>query len=151
MSENEQLQADAVNRAKEMYRRSQSYSLNGFPSGYNGSMSSAGKAQSAARQPRQEQKSTQADERQSVQNTPNTPEPPTVQNIQDEPAENESEAVGGCGEKAGETSVGETASGDFLDSLMRDKERALIILLIALLSEEKASASLLLALVYLIM
>ena len=39
----------------------------------------------------------------------------------------------------------------FLDVLLSDKERTLIILLLALLSEEKANTSLMLALMYIIM
>lgn len=39
----------------------------------------------------------------------------------------------------------------FLDMLLADKERTLIILLLALLSEEKANTSLMLALMYIIM
>ena len=42
-------------------------------------------------------------------------------------------------------------SNNFLETLLADKERTLIILLIALLGEEKANAPLLLALMYIIL
>ena len=54
-------------------------------------------------------------------------------------------------DKPQETAPKETTSESFLDTLLADKERTLIILLLALLNEEKANTSLMLALLYIIM
>ena len=51
----------------------------------------------------------------------------------------------------GQHKANEKPEETFLDMLLNDKERTLIILLLALLSEEKANTSLMLALMYIIM
>lgn len=120
MSEKDRIQADAVSRAKEMYRRSQNYNVNSLPNGYNGSMRDnhqVPKDDSSAE--KEEQKESSEEEftvpvsGNEVQNSKNVSDP--------------------------------------LEIFLKDKERALIVLLIALLSDERANTSLVLALMYLIM
>ena len=132
MSDMDKMQADAVNRAREMYsRRTPGYSANGFPSGYNGNMKTNPNISA---------------EKHSRPGTPPTEpehkpieEPPTIDNTH--------KHNGGTEESE---SINQPEAADFLDTVLADKEKALIILLIALLNEEKASSSLLLALMYLI-
>lgn len=131
MSEMEKMQADAVSRAREMYsRRSPSYSANGFPSGYNGNIKpnhspvSDRNSHSVVNHEHEEIESTSPEEV--------TEEAAAAVEIQEE------------------ISSKNIHHGDFLDTILADKEKALIILLIALLNEEKASPSLMLALMYLI-
>lgn len=124
MSDMDKMQQDAVNRAREMYsRRTPSYHAGTFPSGYNGNIK---RRVSAAH--RSEESFPQS-------------EPANEENIteeQDKPQEN-----------AEQSEVSKEES--FLDTLLSDKERTLIILLLALLNEEKADTSLMLALMYIIM
>lgn len=124
MSEKDKIQADAVSRAKEMYRRSQNYNVNSLPNGYNGSMRDehrTPKSEPAAKKPTEKRESP-------PEHTEDTISPVT------------------------EESPGNIKSpSDPLDVFLKDKERALIVLLIALLYEERANTSLVLALMYLIM
>lgn len=138
MNEMDRMQADAVSRAKDMYRRSQNhqgYNVSSLPNGYNGNMRESKKLQ-----PNENAKSEKG----------------TKEVI--------SEIAEDAAKEAVTDSIVETISpqnennapladigGDFLDQLLGDKEKTLIVLLIALLSEEKASTSLMLALMYLIM
>lgn len=120
MSEKDRIQADAVSRAKEMYRRSQNYNVNSLPNGYNGSM----------RDNHQVQKGDSAAEKEEQKEV------------------NEEEAAVPVSEN--EMHYSKNIS-DPLEMFLKDKERALIVLLIALLSDERANTSLVLALMYLIM
>lgn len=123
MSDISKMQADAANRAKEMYsRRTPQYNTNSFPSGYNGSIK---KHEPKTSEEAQEETQAQNDnaskpEQQETVNPTVTPTP-LMQ-----------------------------TDKDFLDTILADKEKALIILLIALLNEENVSSSLLLALMYLV-
>lgn len=123
MSDKDKMQADAVNRAREMYRRSQNYNVNNLPNGYNGNI-------------RENHKPSKSD--------PITP--PVIEEDGQEPSvENQMPIIE-------ESSKTVKAPSDPLEAFLKDKERALIILLIALLSgEERANTSLVLALMYLIM
>ena len=124
------MQADAVSRAKEMYsRRSPSYEADGFPKGYNGSMKANGNTHS------ENQKLKANDD---SQNTPDS----TVTNESDSHNNPVAQQVSNVSQNVQST--------DILTTVLADKERALIILLIALLNEENASPSLMLALMYLI-
>ena len=134
MNDMDKMQAEAVNRAREMYsRRSPSYSANGFPSGYNGNMKTNPNA--AAEKHSQPGSSHEHSKPKSIDKE----KPPEV--------EKKNEHIGSTVEPE---EIHQTKSADFLDTVLADKEKALIILLIALLNEEKASSSLLLALMYLI-
>ena len=134
MSDMDKMQADAVNRAREMYsRRTPGYSANGFPSGYNGNMKTNPNA--AAEKHGHHGSSQEHSKPKNIDKE----KPPEI--------ENKNEHIGSTAEPQ---KIHQTQSADFLDTILADKEKALIILLIALLNEEKASSSLLLALMYLI-
>lgn len=122
MSDKDKMQADAVNRAREMYRRSQNYNVNNLPNGYNGNI-------------RENHKSSK--------NDPITP--PVIEEEKEASTESQTPIID-------ESPKTVKAPNDPLEAFLKDKERALIILLIALLSgEERANTSLVLALMYLIM
>ncbi|MBQ3692855.1 MAG: hypothetical protein II931_06010 [Clostridia bacterium] len=132
MSDMDKMQADAVNRAKDMYsRRTPGYSANGFPSGYNGNMKTNPNI-SAEKHSRPGTPPTEPEHK-------HEEDPPQIDNAREH-----------NGSTAEQENVNQPKSADFLDTVLADKEKALIILLIALLNEEKASSSLLLALMYLI-
>ena len=124
MSEKDRIQADAVSRAKEMYRRSQNYNVNSLPNGYNGSM-------------RDEHRTPKSE---------TAPKKPTEK--QEQPSEHTEKTISPVTE---ESSGNIKSPSDPLEVFLKDKERALIVLLIALLYEERANTSLVLALMYLIM
>lgn len=138
MNEMDRMQADAVSRAKDMYRRSQNhqgYNVSSLPNGYNGNMRESKKLQ-----PNENAKSDKG----------------TKEVISDIAEEVVKEAVTdsiveSITPQNENNSLPAYSDGDFLDRLLGDKEKTLIVLLIALLSEEKASTSLMLALMYLIM
>ncbi len=147
MSEMDKLQADAVNRARDMYRRSQNYNVNSLPNGYNGSMRDQAQKNNSSQNPIQQQ-SQQKTQRQPMKTTANESAEEVVKEVaEDKIIENATQ------ERKEETQNIQQGfhGGDFLDMLLSDKERTLIILLIALLNEEGANTSLLLALMYLIM
>lgn len=127
MNDVERMQADAVMRAKEMYnRRTPTYNT-----GYNGNI-------------KYQPKQTNTAYAQNTQNTQNTS---NIQNIPDNKSDtsiNDEQQT----KSDNETGAGTEQGYNFLDTLLADKERTLIILLIALLGEEKANAPLLLALMY---
>lgn len=124
MSDMDKMQQEAANRAKEMYsRRTPSYQSGGFPSGYNGNMKR--RTPPAQRKEESFPQSKAADEEKAIENK-----------------EEQHES---------KTNMAESRGENFLDTLIADKERTLIILLLALLSEEGADNSLMLALMYIIM
>lgn len=142
MSDMDKMQADAVNRAREMYsRRSPSYSAGGFPSGYNGNMKANPNIT-----PERNSQSGNFSMHSHTKHSETEPEPET------KPEKNNSPnlEIPYSKENAAPENLSKGQSMDFLDTILADKEKALIILLIALLNEEKASSSLLLALMYLI-
>ena len=159
MSEMDKLQADAVNRARDMYRRSQNYNVNSFPNGYNGNIrEQAQKAndtenvaiknvtgQNVAGQNVAGQKTQRQQIQSAVQKTAEEKPNDTVKEEDTDTKAHENTQATSNLQQSG------NIRGDFLDILLSDKERTLIILLIALLNEEGANTSLLLALMYLIM
>lgn len=138
MNEMDRMQADAANRARDMYRRSQNYqgyNVNSLPNGYNGSM--------------RESKKLRPNDKNDNQESVNETVSETTEEIAENPV---SDSLSEKNPPQNENNVPLTGlGGDFLDQLLGDKERTLIILLIALLNEERANTSLLLALMYLIM
>lgn len=154
MSEMDKLQADAVNRARDMYRRSQNYNVNSFPNGYNGNIreqsQKANDTENVAIKNVTGQnvagKKTQRQQIQSAVQKPAEEKPnDTVKEEDKDTTFHENTQSTSNLQQSG------NIRGDFLDILLSDKERTLIILLIALLNEEGANTSLLLALMYLIM
>jgi len=140
VSDIDKMQADAVSRAKEMYsRRSPSYEAEGFPKGYNGTMKTNGNPHS--------DKTVNSGESKDNQDRKSADESVSSREISSN-AEHEME---GSNAKYSEKSFSQSErSNDILSTILADKEKALIILLIALLNEENASPSLMLALMYLI-
>lgn len=131
MNETDRMQADAVSRAKDMYRRSQGYNANSLPNGYNGSF-------------RDTRPTNNTHNNNNNNNKGNTNSSPAEEIISEIAEEAIKEAI--------EPNHKSQSKGlDIFESLLQDKERTLIILLIILLSEEKANTSLVLALMYLIM
>lgn len=128
MNDKDRLQTEAVNRAKEMYRRSQSTGLNSLPNGYKGNIKEN-------RQP------------------PTTENHDKEDNKKKESFNHDEESSAETNSRTENTSFQNEAvqCSDPLESFLQDKEKALIVLLIALLSEERANTSLVLALMYLIM
>ncbi len=125
MNDMDKMQAEAVNRAREMYsRRSPPYSANGFPSGYNGNMKTNPNA--AAEKHGHPVSSQEHSKPKNIDNE----KPPEIENKNEH--------------------IDSTVEPEEIRKTQSAKEKALIILLIALLNEEKASSSLLLALMYLI-
>lgn len=133
MSDMDKMQAEAAERAKEMYsRRSQpQYVKNGFTNGYSGT-ARINQTTPIEKKPIQQEKNLHQ-----------------VTDRNNEPLENNNEEIKQEVFSL-ENTANSTGNTDILDTLLADKEKALIILLIALLSEEKSSPSLLLALMYLI-
>ncbi len=128
MNDKDRLQAEAVSRAKEMYRRSQSVGLNSLPNGYKGNIREN-------RQPPKNENSEKADdEKKENFNFDDKSGAETKDCTENTSFQNES-----------------VQCSDPLENFLQDKEKALIVLLIALLSEERANTSLVLALMYLIM
>lgn len=131
VSDIDKMQADAVSRAKEMYsRRSPSYEADGFPKGYNGTMKPNGYAH-----PEDHKQKANDESKKTPENSVSSDDSGQKNNPVNQQVSNVSE---------------NGHSGDILTSVLADKERALIILLIALLNEENASPSLMMALMYLI-
>lgn len=154
MSDREQMQADAVSRAKDMYRRSQTYNMSGLPTGYNGNMRE-NQNNSHQNKPQQNQPPKNSPPQQNnTNNTNNTNAqnssvPDTEQTEQSTP-QSATERQSPQNSNIAMPSVNNQGN-DFLEAVFQDKERALIILLIALLGEERANTSLMLALMYLMM
>lgn len=150
MSDRDQMQADAVNRARDMYRRSQSYNMGSLPNGYNGNIR---ETQSSTHPSNSNQKSTQnqSAKQESGNRTVNPqhePAQPPTQTAQQPSARSEESSPQA---ESNPPLAEQNQQNDFLESIFQDKERALIILLIALLGEEGANTSMLLALMYLLM
>ena len=149
MSEMDKLQADAVNRARDMYRRSQNYNVNSFPNGYNGNIREQTQKASDTEKVAVKNVTGQKTQRQQIQSAvQKTAEEKSNDTVKEEdnntkPHENI--------ETTSNLQQSGNIRGDLLDIILSDKERTLIILLIALLNEEGANTSLLLALMYLIM
>ena len=113
MNDMDKMQAEAVNRAREMYsRRSPPYSANGFPSGYNGNMKTNPNA--AAEKHGHPVSSQEHSKPKNIDNE----KPPEI--------ENKNEHIDSTVEPE---EIRKTQSADFLDTVLADKEKALIILL----------------------
>lgn len=169
------MQTEAISRAREMYRRSQSYNAGTFPGGYSGTAgtSAVKHTQRQPSSPNGRSGTTTAVRENSPTAPPqtDTPVPPTTSSpTQQTPPptaattattaatatarESAAQAVppvrnsaqpqqGGC--------AGTAAESDFWEPLMSDKERTLIILLIAFLCGESSDTPIVLALMYLLM
>ncbi len=154
MSEPDKMQTEAISRAREMYRRSQSYNAGTFPNGYSGTAgtSSANHTQRQTHSSPQENNTaartdTQEEKPQTPLTPTNIPSPAPTAAAHTTPPQ----SMPAPPAQAQNISQESAPAADFLEPLMNDKERTLIILLIALLSGEAADAPIVLALMYLLM